>query len=760
MWRLQLLGELRLARNGETLSKLRSPKYGHLLAYLATYTRRSHTREELVEIFWPDEDIENGKACLRTALSTLRTSLACPDLFISTNRHLVRLNDAVLTTDVAEFESLVRRKDAKARDVYVGPFLPSCYDDWADNERIRLDHLADGIDASFTSSRAMANFPAPLTKFFGREELLVQIRDLVSLGQPRLVTLLGIGGAGKTRLAIEAIGHVDQLTAFVNCAQQTDCTELDLALCQALGIETSASTDVAKELKHALNADRITIVVDNFEHLVEHGGREWMGRLLDISRSLQIVATSRIPIGLPGEVRIGVASLEKESAKAMFLDRARLAQPDFAETADLDALCASLDHLPLALEMCAGWSDVLSLKAMHSELKDRFSLMTSRTEPGVDRHSSMEKILQWCCPVESELFRVLCSISVLVGSWTIDAAAAVVGRQAYAEIAKLRDRSLVVSSIEGQELRLTLLEVARDFAMRFGSDAVEAARRAHHDHFMSRAFYLAEAHQTDYLGALIALDRDWPNIRAAFEYGAAADSETLNLTLRAFERIRWCLWVRGHGEELQNLTRQFIARLPDHPIPLGRALLNLFACRYYSETEQSEKAISHCQEAIHLFRELGEGWYLVTSIQNLALLYEQRGDYALAAECYLSALPEIHPDDHQARYVAMAYVAGMYLDRLNDVSRARPLYEQGVEFWKTQSNGEGHLAMMYRSLAKCEYLSGNFAAAHTLLNDALEIFKRTGETMRVEQTARYVNECRELELSSSSCPDPGSTSCP
>ena len=147
IWRLFLLGGFRLERPGETITRLRTQKTVALLAWLALHPNREHGREELIERFWPESDLEQGRASLRVALNALRKALEPPPtptdtVLIATRTH-IKLRPEALTTDVAAFEAAVKRKDlAEAQRLYTGPFLPGYYDEWIIEEQERLEALA------------------------------------------------------------------------------------------------------------------------------------------------------------------------------------------------------------------------------------------------------------------------------------------------------------------------------------------------------------------------------------------------------------------------------------------------------------------------------------------------------------------------------------------------------------------------------------------------------------------------------------------
>ena len=440
MWHLRLLGDLSLQRNGREFRRLRAQKYAHLLAYLALNQNRAHAREELIEIFWPEEPILKARTCLRTALSSLRRQLDCPELFLDGARDTVRLNPNAISTDVQQFELACSRRDPVAASLYTGPLLAGCYDDWALDERLRLDSLFEQIaspngdvvaltvaEAPKRSEAPISEWnqklPSPISHFFGRTDEINQIRNLVIENGERLVTLVGMGGIGKTRLAIEvARSFTDRRTLFVALAEQNHVGGVHLQVADACEISRSPNETLEARLLEHLKEEPTLLVLDNFEQLIEGESCEWLANLLSDLPLVSVLITSRLVLGIEGENIFHVRPLSQSAAKELFMDRARHVLPDFPDSPDLGKLCDSLDRLPLAIVLCASWANVLSTGRMLSGLSDRFELMQSRKRMVADRHQSLQAVIEWSCPANSDLQSGLGQLSVLRSTWSLEAA--------------------------------------------------------------------------------------------------------------------------------------------------------------------------------------------------------------------------------------------------------------------------------------------------------------------------------------------------
>ncbi len=404
LWRIELLGTLRAvpgsggAVSATPISRFRTQKTAALLAYLALHADQSHGRDELADQFWPEADRDSGRRSLRQALTSLRRQLEPPGAaggVILSDRLFVRLNADVVTTDVAEFESLVRAAAGtrdpnertslldRAAALYRGPLLPGHYDDWILDERERLDELARRLPSSLkggpfppghflpasdaahaapaSSARAAftLRFPATLTNFFGRED---EIGRLGALRQAaRLITITGPGGTGKNRLALEAArrfgadGNAPGHLCFVSLADLADARAIASHIADALGRPRESDSEserddrawiIASLTSSNASTGAALLILDNFDNLVEDGA-PLVSDLLEQVPRLVCLVTSRRRLNVPGERELPLAPLPVPAASAeadspahvasfagvrLFVDRAQNARPDFALT--------------------------------------------------------------------------------------------------------------------------------------------------------------------------------------------------------------------------------------------------------------------------------------------------------------------------------------------------------------------------------------------------------------------------------------------
>ncbi|MGW1751213.1 BTAD domain-containing putative transcriptional regulator [Streptomyces sp. NPDC002092] len=403
--------------------------------------------------------------------------------------------------------------------------------------------------------------PVQLTRFVGREGELTRIAGL--LAEARLVTLTGPGGAGKTRLAIEAANrHAD--VRFVELAPLTDGKQIPYAVLTALGVREgfrTATADSTDRLLAALEERELLLVLDNCEHLVEEAARI-AALLLGSCPGVRVLATSRESLGITGEVLVPVPPLPPEPAVRLFVDRARAVRPGFEAHARVDGICAALDGLPLAIELAAARLRTLTPDELADRLDDRFRVLSRGDRSKAPRHRTLRAVVEWSWDLLDEEERELARrLTVFSGGATLEAVEAVCALP-YPEdvLASLVEKSFV----EVAEGRYRMLETIRAFA---AEDLTDPGG-------------LADAHAAYFLR--LAEEAE-PNIRAGGQLPwlerLSAEHDNLDAALRHLVRhgpgdalrlmaVLSCFWrLRGlHGEQVAS-ARELLAAVGDAPPP-------------------------------------------------------------------------------------------------------------------------------------------------------------------------------------------------
>lgn len=735
---MRLLGDVTLSRGGSQVRRLRSNKYGFLLAYLCLHPDRAFGREELIELFWPDCDIGNGRVCLRTALASLRRQLDSPDLFMEGNVALVRINRCRVTTDVEDFEKAVRRHSHTAVDLYGGELMPGCYEDWAMLERSRLELLyeqAQCFPAPSTAnpvpaSRAFqSSVPSPASHFSGRTTEVEETLDAVS--NHRLVSLVGLGGMGKTRIAIQ-VGRtfVDrQRVFFLDLLKIKEPFEINGLAADTIGLERAPFETLDDRLTSFLGQEPTLLILDNFDQLVEtEDGPGWIGKKLSVLASLKVLVTTRLPLDLDGEQILPVGPMGREDAREMFIERARSVLPDFPRSEWLDPLCRLLEGIPLAIVLCAPRVSVLTAREILRELDRRFEVLQTDRRSVDPRHGSLRTVLEWSCPVGTPLHSALSNLAVFTGSWTLSAASAVLCGTAVDLVSELRQRCLVRVEPADHENRFSMMQTVREYALETGDPAtVQAARELHADFFLDRANHLAELHGTDQWAAFRGLDAESNNIFAAFEFGLSSDPARELRTLKTVRYAAWALSVRGYRRSLVNvyqLSEGMISGRPFGEIQTRHLRLSAEAAGFRGEVGLALQRLDSAAEQF-LTLELPS---LAAESMNVAAGYCLRlEDWQGAIDRIARQIEYMQPRDESAMNIALASLAHVYVLK-GDFDQAQSLYQKLRTYWESQSDAAGHIAMIDRGLSACLASTGYLGEAISLLEGCVGVFQQMGLT--------------------------------
>ena len=428
--------------------------------------------------------------------------------------------------------------------------------------------------------------PAPLTRFVGREAELSRATDL--LAQGRLLTLIGPGGAGKTRLAVQLASVVANQYPdgvwFVDFSPLAEGTFVWDQVAMSLGVKDPGRGKTwAETMGRFLAPRQALLVLDNCEHLVESAS-EMTNALLAAAPGLKVVATSREPLGVGGELTWAVPLLSEVDGVELFTDRARHVRPDFslrAEDADaVRSICRRLDGLPLAIELAAARTRALAPARIAAQLQDHFRLLPSgpRTAPG--RQATLLASFDWSYGLLIEAEQTLLrELSVFAGGFDLEAALAVCPAASLELLAALADRSLVVVEVRSDlaEPRYRMLETIREFAAQRLAEAgeVDLVRNHHRDHYLR----LAEAATALIPGTVedrwrVRLTREMDNMRAALAWSRdQGDVESLArmvtplLSAARPGRIRELLmWLEAAADRADDLS------------PLVRARVRILQC--------------------------------------------------------------------------------------------------------------------------------------------------------------------------------------
>jgi predicted ATPase len=438
--------------------------------------------------------------------------------------------------------------------------------------------------------------PAQLTSFVGRDEELQRIGKLLATG--RLVTLLGPGGAGKTRLAVEAAGQDKSEVCFVDLAPICPASRAGLgpngvvaqAVIESLGLREAglfgqapgSQPDPVGRLIAALQECRILLILDNCEHVVDDAAR-LAHRLLGACPGLRVLATSREALGITGESLCPLPPLALPPPDAgaldaltypavrLFADRAVAVRPDLDPTAELETIqriCAALDGLPLAIELAAARLRSLTVEEVSARLDDRFRLLSRGDRTKAPRHRTLRAVVEWSWDLLRDDERTLARrFTVFAGGATLEAVARVCGLpvdEVDELLADLVDKSLVEDSAG----RYRMLDTIKVFCAERLAEAGEreSTHTAYVTYFLGLTEtaepYLRQAEQLDWLARLGA---EHGNLMAALRWSVRADQR---LALRFLAAMSSYWWLRGQRTEGTPVAMELLGLLGPEP-PAG-----------------------------------------------------------------------------------------------------------------------------------------------------------------------------------------------
>jgi predicted ATPase/class 3 adenylate cyclase len=424
------------------------------------------------------------------------------------------------------------------------------------------------------------HLPAQLTSFVGRSSQMADIRAL--LGDNRLVTLTGAGGAGKTRLAIEVAAQMTTVFPqgiwYADLAPITHPDVVPLAVARALGLPDQPGQSIMQTLLRFVRDRQMLLVLDNCEHLLEASAAV-VNDMLAACSKVTILGTSREPLVVGGEVIWQVPSLSlAHEAIELFTDRARRARPDFAVTADntetVTEICRRLDGMPLAIELAAARVRALTLDEIVDSLHDRFRLLTGGARTAVRRQQTLRASVDWSHALLTEAERVLFRrLAAFVGGFDLDGAQAIAGAneverfQVLDQLSLLVDKSLVVAENADGRTRYRLLETVRQYASEKLGESGEAddVRTRHRDHYTAAAARLDAPACGDYEHLLAQAEADFDNLRGAFVWSRENNDVTRAVELASSLMPIWLTrgrvsegvaWLTPPGPTVRTQSRQ------------------------------------------------------------------------------------------------------------------------------------------------------------------------------------------------------------
>lgn len=595
---------------------------------------------------------------------------------------------------------------------------------------------ADG-DAPLVGRRR--TLPVYFTKFLGRESELDEVIGLLDDRSNRLTTLTGLGGIGKTRLAVEAgqsyKGGETNPPLYVDLLTCSRPSMLFDAIAAACGLRSLLVRPAFERIVEHFSAAPALLILDNFEHLLPEGA-SLVQSLMEEVESLSCLVTSRLALEVAGEVEFPVGPMDvpptaqptdmsRSASVQLFLHRARLVKPDFSVTernaADIAHICRTLEGIPLALELAAAWSASLSPGQMKERLGRPMELLVSHRAGFQERHRALRTVLDQSfslLPLEAK--DAFVCLSAFRATWTAEAAEAVCGGEALSWLDLLRRRSLVVSIGATDRMRFRMLEPVREYAWECLDEArraESAARHAkfYHDLGQTAREYLDGPDAEDWLTILAAEE---PNIVAALDW-CLDDQRDPDTGVGLAEALRGLWEMRGYEAERCRWMMTRLARVAG-PTPLSQA--RALGCASYMARLQGDfrQALRLLEHSVALFRESGDDVRLGFNICLLGQLAQHTGDGESARALHRESLAILRRIDHEWGVAMALSSTGKTLAIQGRYDEARPLIIESLEEFRRMGDSTA-VATVLTTVALIEYAEGSLDASRALEEESLEI---------------------------------------
>jgi predicted ATPase/DNA-binding winged helix-turn-helix (wHTH) protein len=725
-----------LLREGEIIPL--SPKIFDTLLLLVQNNNRMLSKDEIMETIWADSFVEETN--LTSNISRLRKILhAGGEQFIETfPKRGYRFCGEV--EEVGTEVVLTRRVTARVRQI--------------------VEEIEDSgeINDEFTPLLATVpnNLAAHQTRLVGREKEINELENLLDKTNVRLLTLTGIGGTGKTRIAQEIarrmLADFADGVFFVALADIKNPEFVASTVAQIFGVKETSEKSLIENLKTYFREKQTFLVVDNFEQVIS--AANVLGELISAAPHLKILVTSRAllrlplerefvvpPLGLPETgAQISVADLSNNESVKLFLERAQNIKPNFALTeenaASVAEICRWLEGLPLAIELAAARIKILSPAQILARLENRLKLLTGGAKDSPARQQTMRGAIDWSHDLLEENEKILFRrLAVFEGGFNVATAEAIVSNLAASEENEIDVLNIITSLIEhslliqketaNDESRLRMLEVVREFAL----EKLDASGESFELRKNHAAFFLALAQEAEpeMFGKhgeqwLKRLEEEHENLRAALSWSSINDAETA-ANLAGALRNFWIL--RNHITEGRKWLETILERSDDAPTDVRLKLINGLGhtAGYQGDLEMSQKA--H-EKGLAVGKETNDLRQIALSVRGLGFVAKWKGDIAAARKFYEEGLKNSR-ELGDKNGVAVSLTALGDLARMSgDYAAARPFFEEALEICKQTGNRQG-VAGSLNNLGASAFGEEDYAAAHSYFAEAVTTLLRLGE---------------------------------
>jgi predicted ATPase/class 3 adenylate cyclase len=600
------------------------------------------------------------------------------------------------------------------------------------------------------------NLPAQTTPFIGREHAIRAVKERLSNANVRLLTLSGVGGTGKTRLALEAAADlVDEFehgVFFVPLAALSDPALVLATIAKVFDVREATGRPLQEQLQDYLREKQMLLVLDNFEQVIDAAPR--ITDLLTAAPRLKVLVTSREVLRLSGETDYPVPPLSLPDRKrlpplerftqydavALFIERALAVKPGFAVTNDnapaVAEICHRLDGLPLAIELAAARVRVLPPQRMLVELSHRLSFLIDGARDLPARQKTLRGTIDWSHALltgdEQRLFRRL---AVFVGGCALEAIEAVCNIEnnlsVLETVESLVGKSLVKQTEAHGEPRFAMLETIREYAMDrlIAAGDEERVRERHRDYFLS----LAEQAEPKLMGAeqaawLERLEEEYENLRAGLDWSLIEAGSGGSLRLCGALHQFWV--VRGHHSEGREWCLRALGKTGAEERTSERAKALNVAGVLARRQGDYPAARALGEESLAIQRRLGDRRGMASSLHNLGNVAMRQGDIASARALYEESLAISR---ELGDWTGIASSLNDLGNVATEHSSARALYEESLAISRELGDRRS-IASSLHALGNVAMAQGDIASARTLYEESQAISRELGDRMGISHS--------------------------
>ncbi|MBI1332676.1 MAG: tetratricopeptide repeat protein [Armatimonadetes bacterium] len=631
------------------------------------------------------------------------------------------------------------------------------------DEVFQLDHpdLDQEFPALATLDNRPNNLPRPRTSFIGRELERLDLEVLSTKAQ--LLTLTGMGGTGKTRLAIEfaadQVGRFAHGVWFVDLAPLADPELVPNAVADVFKYRSEEGRTMTQTLVERLKDKAMLIVIDNCEHVLD-ASAELIDEVLHACPNLRLVATSREALGISGEQVYRVRSLAtpKPNVDAsvladcdsvqLFVERARLARHDFrvtdANAPAVASICSRLDGIPLAIELAAARLRSMSAQDISSRLDQKFRLLTGGSKTALKRQQTLEGLIDWSYNLLQEAEQeLLLRLSVFRGGWTVRLAERVCSDDIVDEfdvldlLSNLVEKSLIFLEGDSETSRYRILETVRDYA---SEKLVGSRADVWRDRHLEAITQLAEEgdrlfHGPDQAKWQEAISAETDNIRAALMW-ASDDPERAETALRLIGFMR-IFWSRGSRfQEGYEWATAFLQTTPGEPRTRAQALMTASAMA--GPLGRYSESIDHLDEALAIARQVGDKLLETAAVRAMANHQIVLGEFEKAVPLLRDSLKAEREVGNKIGEAAVLRSLGAAVCQLGDDIESEALLREAISKAKEIGDTDAPPAN-FGNLGYLLYTMGRFEESAEVQLEALRLAEENHHPRMAARSAQNLS---------------------